>query len=484
MRKSILWIGIALSLSVGVVLSFLAGSALDPGVFLCLDEGGFVELHVERSDVAAAWLSEFDITTGGSGFESLLKGHEGVLGRGAFRVSLSGVGIDRSSFHGAVEIADTSRVESVLFSLIPWAEGRGIAVRSLDVTLPENLKPIFSLEGQAGNVSLALWRGGEGSVVLIAEDPYRLATMVCERRDASNRKTEGDDWLRVQIPTNLVVLSGNLSSDERISLEWGLSLDDEKATLSCWSDWADVLLSQERRDELAVMEPVPLHGEGKMAGLMSWTGSFGDMTSKLGGEVREELGPLLGDARFIGLDENDLLDILDGRVSLSLGVDAGGLLGDFPGFCLLLEGISNGLGKRLVDMARPLPLPFGIRRLDLPGWKDGLALDIPVTAVMAYGDDGLAMGLMRPDSLNDSPDVPESLAEAAGKASPHVLALDLRALSNMMDIYRDLARLSGMGSVREITEDVGFLIAPWERLVMEPDGLDRATFFLFRRTYR
>ncbi|MCF4152148.1 hypothetical protein L2W58_10095 [Dethiosulfovibrio sp. F2B] len=480
MRKSILWIGLAVSLSVGAAFFFLAGPALDPGVFLCPDKGGFVELHVERSDVAAAWLSEFDVVTGGSGIESLLKKHEGILGRGAFRVSLSGMGIDRSSFHGAVEIADPSRAESVLSSVISWAEGRGIAVRSLDVTLPKSLKPIFSLEGQVGSMSLALW--GEGSAVLIAEDPDRLATMVSERRYASNRKTEGDDWLRVQIPTNLMVLSGKVSSDERVSLEWGLSMDDEKVVLSCWSDWADMLLSQKRRDELAAMAPVPIYGEGKMVGLMSWTGSFGDMTSKLGGEVRDELGPVLGDARSIGLDEDDLLGILDGRVSLSIGVAAGGILGDFPGFYLLLEGVSNGLGRKLVDITRPLPLPFGVRRFDLSGWEGGLALDMPVTAVMAYGDEGLVVGLMRPDSLNDSPDVPKSLAEAAGKASPHVLALDLRALSNTVEIYRDLARLSGMEPVWEIMEDVGFLIAPWERAVMEPDGLDRATFFLFRRT--
>lgn len=484
MRKSILWIGVVLSLSVGAAFFFLAEPDLDPSVFLYPEEEGFVELHVERSDVAAAWLSEFDVVTGGSGIESLLKKHEGVLGRGAFRIGVSGTGIDRSSFHGAVEIADPSMAESVLSSLISWAEGRGIAVRSLDVTLPKNLDPLFSLEGQFGSISLALWREGTDVAVLIAEDPDTLATMASDREEAPNRNTEGDDWLRVQIPTNLVVLSGNLSSDERVSLEWGLSLDDEKATLSCWSDWADVLLSQERRDELAAMDPVPLYGEGKMVGLMSWTGSFGDMTSKLGGEVREELEPVLGDAMSIGLDENDLLGILDGRVSLSIGVAAGGILGEFPGFCLVLEGVSNGLGKRLVDMVRFLPLPFGVRRLDLPGWEGGLALDIPVTAVMAYGDGGLVIGLMRPESLNDSPDIPESLADAAGKASPHVLALDLRALSNTVEIYRDLARLSGMEPVRETMEDVGFLIAPWERVVMEPDGLDRATFFLFRRTYR
>ncbi|EFC91496.1 hypothetical protein Dpep_1470 [Dethiosulfovibrio peptidovorans DSM 11002] len=484
MRKSMLWIGVVLSLSVGSAFFFLAEPALDPGVFLCTEEEDFIELHVERFDVAAAWLSEFDFATGGSGFESLLKDHEGVLGRGAFRIGVSGTGIDRSYFHGAVEISDPSRVESALSSLTSWAEGRGITVKSLDVPLSKSLDPLFSLEGQFGSISLALWREGTDVAVLIAEDPDMLATMASDRGEPPNRKTDGDDWLRGQIPTSLMVLSGKVPSDERVSLEWGLSVDDEKATLSCWSDWADVLLSQKRRDELSAMDPVPLYGEGKMVGLMSWTGSFGDMTSKLGGEVREELGPVLGDAMSIGLDENDLLDILDGRVSLSIGVAAGGFLGDFPGFCLILEGVSNGLGKRLVDMVRFLPLPFGVRKLDLPGWKDGLALDIPLTAVMAYGDDGLAMGLMRPESLNDNPDIPESLAEAAGKASPHVLALDLRALSNTVEIYRDLARLSGMVPVREIMQDVGSLIAPWEKLVMEPDGLDRATFFLFRRTHR
>lgn len=465
MKKTISLVLALLSVLGGVLFVMISRPSPEPGVFLPPLEDGYVQVHIRRADHAMEWIVNLDKFVRSSdlppsGLEELMP----FVGRGAFQAEVPPVG-SSDRFFMALEIIEVPKAIEISRAIREEAIRRGWESASLNMSLPQEIAPLFVLSRGDLRSYWGLWRRGAGSVILVASSPQDLSSMA-PIWDLPVRHTSGPDWGRLEMPD--------------FSSELSLSRTEERILLSSWADTHDPSMS---RDMPNVGE-IPLYGGGDLAVLAAFTElssslSEGIMGSLLSEDVRFFMDSAASIARSLGLTEGDLLNLTDGRVSFVLGSSASGLMGAMPGGYVLLEGVSPDLGSRIVDGVSRLNLPFGAGSLKKVGWQGGLFFKLPLSVVLAYGDRGFLAGIVDPDELNRRPAVPDRIADSIDKARHAAFSVDVRGLLSVLETYRSMASFldedlaSILGSSMEV-------LSPWDRLELYAPSVGCFELSLYR----
>ncbi|PIE55013.1 MAG: hypothetical protein CSA35_02685 [Dethiosulfovibrio peptidovorans] len=489
MRKTIIGVVVVAGGVLAGFLAFLSGQAPNPALFLPAPKETAVEIHLEHTTQVVEALASLAQHLGLTSKEASLKKIAPALGQSAWLVNLA----EDDSHYDLWCVAEISDPEQALevASLLAELLGEGaLDMVPLEGDLPEGMSPLFRLQERSGDLCAALYRTQGRAVIVGAPSVKDLAGMIVEKERPVKRETQGPDWLRSTISaaylkkTSCVALSG----DQSVKLELGLQTNDDKVALSSWSNGASLFLSPKERQSLASMSPVSLYGGGSLVGLLAWTGienrtypSWEEVLAATSSEKLFALETVRQLMNSVDMTWDDLMHIFNRRTSVVLGTEAGGLLGNFPGGYILWEGVSSDLGRRLTGVVQTLSLPFGVAHLDVDGWDGGLSLRLPVTAVMAYGPSGLLMGILNPDGLNRSPQIPSSIEKAVVQEGPFALAVDIQELSRALDVYEKMAGLAGLpvGDLKMNT--LQEKLSSWDRLVLRYEDLDRSTWILYRR---
>lgn len=478
MKRTIWIIAVILAAVGGVIFVTKSRPSPLPGLFLPEVEGGTMEFHTRRADLAAEWLLELDGISVSD--DSLVKGMRSFipgLGRSAIRFVLPDSGDFGDRFFWALEVLDRARVGDISSVLRNEAARRGGRSDPIERELPAGMTPLFRLFMEGGSSYWAQWRCGSGSVILVARSLEDLESMT-PRDVAFSRETPGEDWCRLALP-----LSGGGAD---LLVECSLSLDEDKAVVHYWSNGPQVFLSPEKREALLSMEPVPLYGGGSLAAILGWTGclpdgnldlpSFGE-TLDLGLSIAESL---VSGLETMGIDVGAVKAALSGRITMVVGSRASSLMGDIPGGYILLEGIKPDIGAKIVD-GISLLLPFGSTSMaKKPGWDGGVSFGIPFSGVVAYGPGGLLLGAMDSDQIDSRPVVPEDLSEAVSRFRYGAFALDVDELSRVLEIYSSIASIfdDDLAAIMEVSTE---FLSPWDRLELVMPSLGRSDLYFYRR---
>lgn len=463
----------------GALFVMMSRPAPEPGVFLPYLDEGSLQLHIRRADLVMDWLLDVDEFLRSddlppSGASDLIP----FLGRGALQVGVDVLDGLSDRFFLALEVIEVPKALELSQVIRDEVVRRGGRAMPLKASLPEDMTPLFVLTKDDSDSYWGLWRRGAGSVILVSSSLQDLTSMVPEG-ELPLRWTSGPDWARLSFPHGI-------SSDvPGFSSELSLSLSDERVLLSSWNNGDEIFLSQERVEALENMEELPLYGGGELAAIAAWTGLLAKGSSRealdlfLDEEGRFIVDDLISLTEHIGLEWDEVMSALEGRMSVVLGSSASGLMGPMPGGYVLLEGVSPDIGKKIVDWVAPLNLPFGAGPLKKAGWDGGLSCRIPLTAVLAYGPEGLLAGIVDPDNLDRRPSVPERISDSVKKARHVALAVDVRRLLDVIETYRSMASFidqdlsSILGSTME-------LLSPWDRFELSTPSLGRFELSLYR----
>lgn len=480
MKKVVSLLSAFMVLLAGALFVMMSRPAPDPGLFLPSVDGGIVQVHLRRGDLAMEWLLDLDEFVRSkdlppSGLNELIP----FVGRGSLQAELDLPEGFSDRFFLALEVIEVPKAIKLSQTLKDEAVRRGWEALPLDVPLPQDIAPLFVLVRDDFKSYWGLWRRRAGSVILVASSLEDLASMVPEGV-LPVRQTSGSNWARLNLPRFA-------SSDDHrgFSSEWSLSRTDERISLSSWNNGHEVFLSRDSLSDLAEIEEIPLYGGGKLAVLAAFTGgttvSPPDeiMESLLDEKSRLLLDGWVSLAQNMGFSWEDIVAALQGRTSFVLGSNASGLMGPMPGGYVLFEGISPDLGRKIVDCLAPLNLPFGAGPLKKAGWQGGLSFKLPLTAVLAYGDRGLLAGVFDPDDIDRRPTVPERIFDSVGKARYLAFSVDVRGLLAILETYRSMASLldddlaSILGSFMEI-------LSPWDKFELYTPSIGRSELLLYR----
>lgn len=147
----------------------------------------------------------------------------------------------------------------------------------------------------------------------------------------------------------------------------------------------------------------------------------------------------------VGMDFSDLVAILRGNITFGVGGHLSFAGRNYPGVWLNLSGVPEHL-KAMLPM---LGIALGASPYEAGGTK-GIAITSPVSAVAAFGDNGLLVALMDKDEIMKKPDISVLSAEAL---KPHALSCSINVKDAAEAVLAHGDELRALGKLFDMDDE-------------------------------
>lgn len=370
----------------------------------------------------------------------------------------------------------------------------------LEADLPEPALPLVRIRDDDSGLLIytALFPAEPDSVLLAATSRDSLKAMMRAFEDSSKRFTvqrevEGALFVGLSIPPQALLEIDDFPQEEvpEVPLVVQMAFDNDEKALEgrFFSNGYTVLATEQERKLLAPLGgQAPLVGRGTLIGLAS--GRVAGLTEEAlieemanAPEGREALESVEEMERFTGLTLADVVDLLNGRVSLVLAGSALTPFGEVPGAYLLLEPDRAGVAARVARaVLELLPLPANPEKTSAPGWSEVYGIDVMGTFTLAADENRFLAGLLDARQMTDKPSFPEGLQGLIEPGHYGVFGLSFVELERAVD---DLARRLGLflqdPRFRQGIEAFHRFVAPLDTFTMKATSPEQGRFTL---TYR
>ncbi len=392
------------------------------------------------------------------------------LAEGAISMAMVKDGIPE--IYGAIrpiEGVNPSDAVRVVVSRISQETGDDLTLKPFDGNLKSELDPlaIIQLPDGAPELYSALWKG-DGRTVLVSLSEQGLNTML---DSASGKIASLDDntdlgespsvhirgWVSNEIlKSELVDEDVPVYGSDPLSIEMAFFRLDNEVTGRWFSNAVDLFVDPDMEmPMISLGKDLPFLG-GKVLGFMAARLGRIDV-DMLKDALKDEMPGENLDAALAqmtdltGLTLEDILDLLDGRVSLVIGGRSRSPIGDVPGAYLQIEPDKKEV---LTKVAEALPKiyalapPVGLRERKIPGWNVAYAMNAMASATVAVGDDRLLLGALDYEKLNEPASLPENLKAASQPEDMAVVAFSLA------DIREAVKEIADMNSIFLQTDEI------------------------------
>lgn len=333
------------------------------------------------------------------------------------------------------EGTDPSEVLETLASIISQETGSDVAVESFRGDLRDDLEPLSVIKtaDEEEAVRSAVWKG-DGRTVLLARSDQDLNSMPDVLSGSVQAFSPGSRRLKARMPLYMQVSIPNgvlrseaeefdipiLGSDD-VAVELGVQKDQGEVRLFWYSNITDLLIG---RSVGKIMEPLgadlPFTG-GKVLGFAAARLARIDLDSVLNVISQDVITPeefkLETDqiAEITGLTVDDMLDLLESRISVVLGGRTGTAIGEIPGLYLQIEPRNKDVLKKLTQVLPgfyDMISSFGFEEIELPGWISAYGMTDPIGAAVAVGESRALIGALDYSHINEPGSLSQGLKEA------------------------------------------------------------------------
>lgn len=377
----------------------------------------------------------------------------------------------------------------------------GYTMEKLEADLPEPAVPLMRIQDPQSGFTFytALFPSEESPVLLVSTSREGLRAMMGayadpQERFVLDREVEGAVFLGFVFPPDVLEEMGILLGEDAeptVPLMVQVAFDGDEKSLSgqIFSNAYDVMATPEEREaQRPLGGDIPFVGEGTLIGFSS--GRVSGLTeeafkAELEGtpDAEDVLEALESMEKVTGLTLGDLVDLLNGRVSLVLGGGALTPVGEVPGVYMILEPDRAGVAARVAHAVLDvLPLPVKPEKTSLPGWSEVYGIDVMATFTLAVDEHRLLAGLLDAGQMNKQPVFPASLEGILSSEHYGVLGLSFVELEKAVDgLARRLGLLLHDPRISQGLEAFHRLIGPLDTLTIEATSPERGSF---RLTYR
>ncbi len=354
---------------------------------------------------------------------------------------------------------DPSDAIKVVVSRISQETGDDVALKPFDGNLKDELDPLAIIQLPDGAPSLysALWKG-DGKTVLMSMSDQGLNSMLdvlsgkisavsrgSRFNDNPNmyvRASISNEFLRSELEEDDVALYG---TDDMI-LELGAQRKPGEVSMRWFSNAIDLFVDPSIGSALVPLgDDLPFLG-GKVLGFAAAKFKRIDLDALLkvfSEDISREDFKLGVDqmTQATGLTEEDILDLMESRISFVFGGRSRSPIGDVPGVFLQIEPNNKKVLKKLAE-ALPriyeMAPPVGVKELKLKGWSKAYGMNAMASAMVAVGDDRVVMGALDYEKIDEPGELPAQFKELLDGDNTAVMALSLADLRNVVQEISDM----------------------------------------------
>lgn len=377
----------------------------------------------------------------------------------------------------------------------------GFTIEKLEADLPEPAVPLVRIQDPQSAFALytALFSPEESPILLASTSREGLRAMMEAYEDSQKRfvlvrEVDGPVFLGFSFPPDVLEEMGSLSgkvteSTVPLNVQVAFDGDDKFLTGQIFSNAYTVMATEvEREAQKPLGEDIPFVGEGTLIGFSS---------CRLSGLTEEAFMAQLREAsdgeevleafeemeRVTGLTVADLVDLLNGRISLALGGGALTPVGEVPGIYMILEPDKPGIAAKVVRaVLGTLPFPVKPEKVSLPGWNEVYGIDAMATFTLAADEHRLLVGLLDAGQMGKTLLFPTSLQSCLSPKQYGALGLSFVELEKAVDgLAKRLALLLRDSRVDKGLKVFHRVVGPLDALTIEATSPERGNF---RLTYR
>lgn len=377
----------------------------------------------------------------------------------------------------------------------------GYTVEKLEADLPEPALPLARIEDSRSGFSLytALFSPEESPILLTSSSLQGLRDMMeafedPQKRRTSDEEVEGAVFLGLTFPPEVLremEVLADYESDITAPLKVQVAFDGDSSSLSGQffsNAYAVMATPGERAAQKPLGEEIPFVGEGSLIAFS--TGRLSGLTEETlmaqvneTPDARETLEAIGEMEQATGLSLADIVDVMNGRISVVLGGGALTPLGSIPGAYLLFEPDRGGAAVKVARAAMEmLPFTLSPEKTSIPGWAEVYALDAMATFTVAADEHRLLVGLLDAGQMEKTPQFPASLEGFLSPEQYGALGLSFVELEKAVDgLTRRLSLFLGDPRIDQALKVFHRLVAPLDTLTIEATSPERGNF---RLTYR
>lgn len=364
----------------------------------------------------------------------------------------------------------------------------GFMVIPYDADLGKNATALYQIldPGTGMTVSLAIYEM-KGPFLLLSHSTEGLRNMIAAAEEPSGildleRELGERNSLYLSLDTALMknALEGeglSLHSEDPMVMEVSFSKDEQGYLMRCYSNASDIFLSSGQRKAYKPVDSLP-----EFPGGGSVTGFFHARTS---GVEKQRIRKMIDDPqagelrlgleyidRLYGISLDDILDLLNGKLSIVLGGKATSLIGEIPGLFVMLEPENKDIPHKFISVLPLLNLPLTPNRMKVGKWDPVYGFASPVSITVASGEGKILAGILDPVNLDSTAVISEELAQHLKGESYGTFALSVKDLRTIvMDAYERTAPLLPGGDVQSAFERISFLLEKVDAMIAKGESL-------------
>lgn len=354
--------------------------------------------------------------------------------------------------------------------------------------LGEKVKPLYQIFDTTTGMTLSTALAGTDPCFLLLSDGTEGLRKMISAAEEPSEKFQIEENLNemnsfyLSLDTKLIkaIMESQgvpVFSEEPIVIEASFKKDNAGYTVRCYSNAAEIFLSEEQKKDYRPVNGVPeFPGGGDVIGFAHGRASTLD---------RSRLEQMLDDpqaaearlgleyfSKLYGITVEDIIDLFDGRFSMVLGGLSFSPIGEIPGFYVMFQPDKEGIVEKFTSIVPLLNVPVPFKKMEISEWETVYGVDSILRFTIASSNRQLLVGLLDPGQLSAVSKMPQALDSYIEGDSYGIFGLSVKRLDSVVEklvnnagpLMKDESLKTGITKFREIFGDVDFIVARGESL--------------------